>query len=216
MRSKKTSVTSRVLLFLLILSVCVVGALLVLKEKYLVDTGSFFSRFLNFFEVLNTLSLSYITSYLFYVVVSIPEKRRQASIDKYVGIYLERVVNCLEEFSTVSQYFHRNEVHSLHESPKIESKQRETGQVEFLTYKDHFVKFYVLFNNEYKNLSYYIAYIDDALRECLYILATNDLLDRINDMLIKHDDASYNESFLKYYDDTSLLNDFEKIKELLR
>lgn len=145
----------------------------------------FLSRYLYVFEIVNSLSLSYIMSYIFYMVVSIPENRKQKSINKYVSIYLTNIYRLLDDIIKVSSDFTTIGCKILNKSPNyISILRKDTCKLEFLTYKEHFIKFYMEFKEEYQHLSHYIAFIDDDLRDCLYEIVTCSFLNQISNLLV--------------------------------
>lgn len=213
MKSKKSSIAGILLFSCMVLSVAEVCAFLSLKAVYSECTTSFYYKYRNVLEVVNELALAYIMSYIFYIIVLIPEKRRQKSINKYVSIYLGRLNNCLGSMTSVLSDLQEKKVDSILLSPQTVSRLGENGQVRFLTYKEHIVQLYYKFIEEYRNLSYYIAFVDDDLRECLYEIATDSALEQINNMLVIPSNDNYNDTFLRHLDDDSLAKKYEKLKK---
>lgn len=222
MKSKKKVPTEKVLLVILLLSVLEIAFYIAMKVGVSQCAPSPFNRFFRLFvgqkeyifDIINDLSLAYIMSYIFYMVVLIPERRKQQSINKYVGIYLSRIDVLLDEVIQVSDSFKDNGQRKLSSSPKSTTIVRANGRNEFMTYKEHFMMFYKRFSDEYQHLAHYIAFIEDDLRECLYEIVTSDFLSRINDLLINSVLNEFDESFEKSYDDTLIQELTVRLKSL--
>lgn len=154
------------------------------------------NRYLYIFEMMNSLSLAYIMSYIFYIVVSIPESRKQQSINKYVSIYLTNIYRLLDDIIKLSSDFTTIGSKILTKSPNhVSMLQSDTCKLEFLTYKEHFIKFYREFQEEYQHLSHYIAFIDDDLRDCLYEIVTCDFLNQISNLLVNTNNNEFDSVF---------------------
>jgi len=167
-----------------------------------------------FFVTANSLALSYMVSFVFFMVVLIPERRRQKSINKYIVIYLTKITRLIDEILKVSEQFKDEEVRKIEGSPMLISIDSKDGKGHrYYTYREHFVKFYHAFHSEYDHLSHYIAFVDDELRECLFELSDCRFLFNIRELLI--DNNSGNELFEENYSDESVEYICLKIKQFM-
>lgn len=167
-------------------------------------------------EIVNDFCLAYIMSYIFYIVALIPERRRQRSLDKYVSIYLLNISRLLDEIIQISNSFANAGEQSLAKSPEIETiLLQDTSRYKYLTYREHFVKFYQQFKDEYQHVMYYIAFIDDEIRDCLYEIVTCDFLNHINSLLINVNNSKCNEQFEKNFNITVISKLYTELKRLL-
>ena len=213
MKSKKKVSIEIVLLLLLFLSVLEVAFFILLKagaSSCVVSAFNSFSRsiisqYSYILDMVNDLSLAYIMSYVFYAVVLLPERRKQHSINKYVGIYLANLSYLINDIVIVSGNFTTAGTKVLASSPNLTSAVRaDTGRVDFLTYREHFIKFYKKFNDEYQQLSHYIAFLDDELRDCLYEVITCNFLALINDLLVNAKSNELDHVFEQHFDYTEI------------
>lgn len=157
------------------------------------------------FDIINNLSMTYMMSYFFYILVLIPERRKQKSINKYVKIYLGNILRLLEQIVQISESFKSGQ-RSLSDSPKLSGAERgQSGKYEFLTYREHFLRFYKEFYREYEHLSHYIAFVENDLRDCLYQIVTDDFIVRIKDLLVDADDNRFDALFEQTMDDSSIM-----------
>ena len=209
MKNKKKVPIDIVLFIILILSILEIILFIVLKAgtfQWSVPAlckffENFVSQYLYVLEIVNNLSLTYIMSYIFYIVALIPERKKQKSINKYVAIYLTNISRLFDEIISVSKSFINEGEKILEKSPNsVSMLRRDTGRFEFLTYKEHFIKFYKQFKEEYQHLAYYIVFVDDDLRECLYEIVTSDFLGKINELLVNSKNNEYDKVFEENFD----------------
>jgi len=223
MKSKKKVPIDIVLFIILILAILEVMLFIVLKagifQWNVPALCEFFNEFVRYayvFEIVNNLSLTYIMSYIFYVVVLIPERKKQKSINKYVAIYLTNISRLFDEIISVSKSFINEGEKTLANSPNsVSMLRRDTGRLEFLTYKEHFIKFYRQFREEYQHLAYYIAFVDDDLREWLYEVVTSDFLNKINDLLVNSKNNEYDKIFEENFDVSAISRLNTHLKHML-
>ncbi len=174
------------------------------------------NRYSYIVEIVNDLCLAYIMSYIFYIVALIPERRRQQSINKYVSIYLFNLSHLLDEIIQVSNNFANAGENSLTKSPEVETiLLQDTNRYKYLTYREHFVKFYQQFKDEYQHMMHYIAFIDDELRDCLYGIVTCDFFNHINSLLINANNSKCNAQFENDFSIATILALYIQLKKLL-
>lgn len=223
MRSKRKISIDAILLIILVLSVFEVFFFIILKAGVFqrstpaLQSISYIlvNRYSYILDMLNDISLAYIMSYIFYVVVLIPENRKQQSINKYVSIYLSNISQSLEDIIQISNEFTNTGGKKLTNSPNAVSVlRRDTGRYEFLSYREHFIKFYLHFNEEYQHMSHYIAFIDDDLRDCLYEIVTCDFLKKIKDLLINANDNEFDDIFEDNFNITAIAELTVRLKQL--
>lgn len=201
MKNKKKVLIESLLLLILILSTIELIFFIILKAGFSFPAFNqlydlLINRYFYILDIVNDLSLAYIMSYIFYIVALLPERRKQKSIIKYVNIYLINILRLLEEIVQVSYNFTNMDNKKLSDSPRSNSVlNRTTGRYDFMTYKEHFINFYKQFNEEYQHLSYYIAFIDDDLRDCLYELVTSEFINQINTLLINTNNNDFDNVF---------------------
>lgn len=209
----KSKVSKEIILFLIfILCILELIIFIILKAEIIHCYFMVFEEYLYIFDIINNLTLAYIMSYMFFVVALIPERRKQCSINKYVSIYLTHIIHYLDEIILVSNSFKSTGIKNLANSPSTMSVLRDTGRVEFLTYKEHFISFYDKFHEEYKFLSYYIAFIDDELRDCLYQIVTSEYMSRIHDFLMVGTSCEYDNVYISHYDDNMIITMNKELK----
>lgn len=224
MKNKKTTPIETKLLVVLIFSLAEVVLYIVLRAgvphkgapALLRLTCIITRRYSYILEMGNDLSLAYIMSYIFYIVALIPERRRQQSINKYISIYLLEISRLLDEIIKVSSSFINIGHNSLIESPEIVTiLLRDTNRVRYLTYKEHFIKFYLQFKDEYQHLMHYMVFIDDEIRDCLYEIITCDFCNHINSLLINTNDSKYDAQFEKTFNITTISALYTQLDKLL-
>ncbi|WBX64598.1 hypothetical protein GGADHKLB_00605 [[Clostridium] scindens] len=223
MRSKRKISIDAILLIILVLSVFEVVFFIILKAGVFQRSTPalqrisyvLVNRYSYILDMLNDISLAYIMSYIFYVVVLIPENRKQQSINKYVSIYLSNMSQSLDDIIQISNEFTNTGGKNLTDSPNVVSVlRRDTGRYEFLSYREHFIKFYLHFNEEYQHMSHYIAFIDNDLRDCLYEIVTCDFLNKINDLLINANDNEFDNVFEDNFNITAIAELTVRLKQL--
>lgn len=204
MKNRRKMSLDRILLMILILSIFEVIFFIVLKAGVFQKSTLVLKRmsctltyqYSYILDMIHSISLTYIMSYIFYIVALIPERKRQQSINKYVGIYLSNISQMLDDIIQISIEFINVGNKNLEESPNIISVLRkDTERFTFLSYREHFIKFYQSFTEEYQHVSCYIAFMDDELRDCLHEIIICDFYNRINDLLINAKDGEFDKIF---------------------
>lgn len=193
MKSKRKFSIDRILLLFLFLSILEILIFIMLKAGAYRKLAPALCKFLSAFvhkysfilDIINNLSMTFIMSYIFYIVALIPERKKQQSINKYINIYLINISRFLDDIILVSNHFISTEDRKLKNSPNFVSIVcKDTGRMGFLTYRDHFKKFYNQFMEEYQHLSHYIVFIDDELRDYLYQIVTSNFINQIKELII--------------------------------
>lgn len=224
MKNKRKISTGSILLIILILSVLEVMLFMVLRAGVfqrstlaLQRMACFLTyRFSYILDTLNDLSLAYIMAYTFYMVVLIPENKKQQSINRYISIYLANITKLLDDIIQISNEFTSTGKKLLNSPNTVAVLRRDTAKFEFLTYREHFIKFYRHFIEEYQHMSHYIAFIDNELRDCLYDLVACDFLNQINDLLVIENDDELNIIFEENFNITAITELAERLKIFLR
>lgn len=223
MKNKRKISIGAILLIILILSVLEVMFSIMLKAGVFLRSTLALQRMSCFLvnrysyilDILNDLSLAYIMAYTFYMVVLIPENRKQQSINKYISIYLSNITKLLDDIIQISNEF-TNTGKKLINSPNIVTVlQKDTGRFDFMTYREHFIQFYRHFIEEYQHMSHYIVFIDNELRDCLYDLVACDFLTQINDLLVTENDDELNIIFEKNFSITSITELVARLKHFI-
>ncbi len=211
MKSKKKVSTEIVMFLFLFLSILVVILFIVLRAGGSQCTTPAFnnfsytivSQYSHILDIVNNLSLAYIMSYVFYAVALIPERRKQQSINNYIRIYLINLSHLLDNIVSVSKMFTANGKKALADSPNLASTlNKDTEQLVFLTYREHFIRFYMKFNDEYLHLLHYITFVDDDLRDYLYKMITCPSLLLIKELFMNIKNNEFDCVFEKIFDYT--------------
>lgn len=225
MRNKNGKLIKTLMFIVLILSIAGVVCCTILKAGVSCERApAFFGRIcsvaeqhLYVAELLNNFGMAYIVSYIFYTIPMLSERRRKQSIGKSIRADLLTISRLLEEIWQVSEDFVNSGGRKLKNSPNVETVlDRSTGRYQYLTYKEHFVRFYRNFEEVYCNLKPYIAVIDDELRDCLSEILKSGFSSNIRDLLIAEDSDKGDSRFEQVFSIDTIAGLKSRLEGLLR
>jgi hypothetical protein len=134
----------------------------------------------NIWDIGISLTTAYLVSYIFYLVVFIPDRRNRKSINKFIAIKFASFIREYEDFiygrskAKENDFLVVKQDDSCHtENNKIDLK---TGQSIYMSYAECLIALLKTFNKAYKDTNFYFPFLDSRTRDLFYSIMESDLI----------------------------------------
>jgi len=126
------------------------------------------------------LTIAYFMSYVFYLVVFIPDRNHKKSINKNIAIKFSSFIREYEDFIydksktkeiDFSLIKHNDSCHS--ENNRIDNN---TGQSIYMNYSESLIALLKTFNKAYQDTKFYFPFLDIRTRDLFYCIMESDFL----------------------------------------
>lgn len=211
-RKRYPSLLNVILIIVTLFCVTVISIFVFVEIKY--EGNQILKTFSPLIGIITDICASFIMSFIFYLVVFIPERRKEVSIQKHIGYYISHLQDAIGALIGIISHYEQepSDQKLIQCSPHLKTTiEPMTGERRPLTYKEHFVESYNTFSELFDELNSYVIFLDNKQRDTLIEMEHSEFFQNIRKLLIDNPTPDKDKAFMKYYSADAISN----VKNLL-
>ncbi|XMB85398.1 hypothetical protein RJG79_08190 [Mycoplasmatota bacterium WC44] len=131
------------------------------------------------------ITLSIAISYFFFLIVYIPELKRNNSINKYIENLTIKILHELKNIESLRLIISSSKVNIMKDTPSLKSGyDLVNGKRKFLTYRENITYIFNAYIRFREEITIYLPHMENELRECYLILNNSPFLDFVENIVI--------------------------------
>lgn len=206
-RKRYPSLLNMILIIVTLFCVAIISIFVFVEIKY--EGSQILKTFSSLIGIITDICVSFIMSFIFYLVVFIPERRKEVSIQRHIGYYIRYLQDATGVLiGIISRYEQEPSDQKLIRcSPHLKTTiEPMTGERRPLTYRDHFVESYHTFSELFDELNSYVIFLDNKQRDTLIEIEHSEFLQNVRKLLIDNPTPDKDKAFMKYYSADAISN----------